>query len=106
MDRLNRTMRQTKQQLEKSEERNVTQATAHAREIEKMQAELEGSESSKNELKNILTSKETEILELLRRIKVLEGGGGVEEVVIKNPVPEVTLECFLSTPHGKVDSLY
>lgn len=68
LDRLARANRQLKQQIENKDELAKTAESKHAKELEKVHKELDQANSRNNELKNVLTIKETEILELQRKL--------------------------------------
>ncbi|XP_063683665.1 rho-associated protein kinase 2-like isoform X2 [Bolinopsis microptera] len=104
LERLQRTNRQLKQQIENHEENVKTIKNNNAKEVEKVHKELDQANNRNNELKNVLTRKETEILELQRKLYAMLSGdkeesGKPEDV--KRTVLEPNLESFLSTPIGK-----
>jgi len=74
LERLQRTNRQLKQQIENHEENVKTIKNNNAKEVEKVHKELDQANNRNNELKNVLTRKETEILELQRKLYTMLSG--------------------------------
>ncbi|KAL5261605.1 hypothetical protein ACHWQZ_G007336 [Mnemiopsis leidyi] len=104
LERLQRTNRQLKQQIENHEENVKTIKNNNAKEVEKVHKELDQANSRNTELKNVLTIKETEILELQRRLYSMVSGDKEDSAKpedVKRNVLEPNLESFLSTPIGK-----
>ena len=90
LERLQRTNRQLKQQIENHEENVKTIKNNNAKEVEKVHKELDQANSRNTELKNVLTIKETEILELQRRLYSLVSGVSVEEVSVNALYKKIT----------------
>jgi len=103
LERLTRTNRQLKQQIENHEEQVKTIKNNHAKELEKVHKELDQANNRNTELKNVLTVKETEILQLQRHFNSMTGAQetGDKAEVVKRHILEPNLENWLSTPIGK-----
>jgi len=101
LERLTRTNRQLKQQLENHEEAVKSIKGNHTKELEKAHNQLDQTTKSNTELKNVLTVKETEIIELQRRLKAMGNQETDNAEVVKRHILEPNLESWLSTPIGK-----
>ena len=93
LERLTRTNRQLKQQIENHEEQVKSIKSNHGKEIEKVHKDLDQANTRNNELKHVLTLKETEILDLQRKINSMLMTAAAAEVII-HPVRMVAV-CSL-----------
>ena len=93
LERLQRTNRQLKQQIENHEENVKTIKNNNAKEVEKVHKELDQANSRNTELKNVLTIKETEILELQRRLYTMVSGVSFEGVCVNALYKKIAASC-------------